>query len=354
MSTNPSASGVAAMPLAGLLMLGLSACAGVEPVFPPLEAPIVWPDSGDPARFCYVGRIHGEADLKKPRSFWAWLGDLVGGEETPATLQSPSAVVVTPSNVLYVTDTGTGVVHRFDLESREYAALNDAGEGRAFEMPIGLALFEGRPLVVDRSLGTLTLLAPDGSVEDVFGRGVLEAPVGVAVGPGSGRLFVVDVGTHQVKILARDGALLETIGGRGAGPGEFNYPTYIACDSLENIFVSDTLNFRIQVFDSTGSFVRAWGRKGDAPGEFSQPKGIAVDPRGLVYVVDSQFENVQIFDALGQLLLAIGEEGRGPGQFWLPTGVYVDHRDRLWVGDWYNQRVQVFRYVGEETAGADI
>ncbi len=340
--------------MAGMLLL--SGCAAPKPIFPPPDPPIYWPESGDAPRFAYVGRIEGEADLGRQRSFFGWFADLVTGSEAPAVIQSAHGVAVTASRVLYVSDPESHLVHRFDLEGREYRALTHAGEGRAFDTPIGLALSgEDREelLVSDRALGTVTIFSPAGEPRTVIAYGALDGPVGVAVGALTRRIYVVDVPSHQVKVFEPDGRPVFRFGKRGSGPGEFNYPTHVAGDAAETIYVADSLNSRVQVFDREGRFLRSWGQRGDTPGDFSQPKGIACDRAGRVYAVDSHFENVQVFTPAGDLLLAFGREGHAPGEFWLPIGVFVDERDHVWVTDSFNHRVQVFRSLEENAALAE-
>ncbi len=331
--------------LAALATLALATgCSAPGPVFPPVDPPVLWPASGDSARFAYVGKIEGEADLKRPRSLWRRFVDFIGGPEPPAMIRSAFGVAVTPEWVLYVADPDAHLVHRFDIEGRGYEALKDAGDGRGFVTPIGLALSAGKLLVSDRALRTVTVLSLTGEPEAVLGAGLLEGPVGVAVGP-SGRIYVADVAAHKIVCFDPDSRAALEFGGRGNGPGKLNYPTHVACDAAENIFVSDSLNSRVQVFDRNGRFLRAWGRRGDSPGDFSQPKGIACDAAGRVYVVDSHFENVQVFSPEGELLLAFGGEGNGPGELWLPVGVFVDARSHVWVGDSFHHCVQVFRHL---------
>jgi len=327
----------------------LGGCSAPEPVFPAVEPAVVWPPPPDSPRYSWVGELRGEGDLHRPRSAWGWLVDLVSGPVPPAEIRSAHGVAFHPPNVLWVSDPEQRVVHRFDLESRDYRALTDVGDGLRLETPIGLAVSDalgtdGALLVADRTLRVVAILSQDGATLAIVGRGELTAPVGVAEGS-NGRIWVADVGTHQVVAFDPDGSVALTIGGRGIGPGEFNYPTHVTCDDDGNVYVSDTLNCRVQVFDRDGEFVRTWGGRGVFPGQFSQPKGIAWGADGFVYVVDSHFENVQVFTTDGQLLLAVGTEGTGPGEFWLPIGICVDPSHRVWIGDSHNRRVQVLQHL---------
>lgn len=164
------------------------------------------------------------------------------------------------------------------------------------------------------------------------------------------RLLVADAGAHQIVLLSGTGELQARVGKRGTELGEFNFPTYVAVDSVGRVYVSDSLNFRVQQFSPQFQPLRQIGKQGDMPGYFATPKGVAVDGDDHLYVVDAQFEAVQIFDPQGTLLLSFGEEGNGPGQFWLPAGLFIDAGNRVWVADSYNHRVQVFDYRGETEA----
>ena len=332
-------------------VLAIVACA-TPPVFPPVDPPLEWPRSGDPARVRYVGAISSDADLKRPRSLWRRVRDLVAGAEPPAAIRSAHGVAVTDTDVLFVADPEAHVVHRFDLEGRNYRALAEISANRKLVMPIGLSLRGRELLVADRALALVAVLSTAGEPLSTFGETTLQSPIGIAVGR-SGRTFVADVEAHHIAVFSPEGDAMTPIGSRGVEPGRFNFPTHVACDERERLYVSDSLNARVQVFDRDGTFVRALGKKGDFPGDFSQPKGLACDAEGRLYVVDSHFENVQIFSARGTLLLALGSEGRGPGEFWLPVGICTDRKSRFWVADSFNHRVQVFqRLLADEGSAA--
>jgi sugar lactone lactonase YvrE len=161
-------------------------------------------------------------------------------------------------------------------------------------------------------------------------------------------------------VLSYDGQMLNRIGSRGTGLGQFNYPTNLALDSTGRLFVSDSLNFRVQVFDADLRPVRTIGKKGDLPGYFAQPKGIALDTENHLYVLDAQFENVQLFNPMGQILMDFGEEGHGPGQFWLPPSIFINQTpstanpaNRIYIADSYNRRIQVFDYLPQPEPQAE-
>jgi hypothetical protein len=144
-----------------------------------------------------------------------------------------------------------------------------------------------------------------------------------------------------------DGALLQAIGRRGAGPGEFNFPTALTL-SGGRLYVVDAMNFRVEVFTTEGRFVNSFGRPGDQTGTLNRPKGIAADTDGNLYLADALFETVQVFDPEGRLLYYFGSTGSQPGQFQLPAGISITGRNIIYVADSLNRRVQVFRYTRQE------
>ena len=176
--------------------------------------------------------------------------------------------------------------------------------------------------------------------------GEFDSLAGIAIDRARNLLYVVDSSRHQILCYSTtNGERVRSIGRRGSGDGELNFPTNVFVDRQGRVYVADTLNFRVQVFDATGAFVRTFGVLGDGPGTFNRPKGVAVDSEGHIYVADAAFDNFQIFDAEGQLLLYVGRGGFDAGQFMLPAGLYIDDRDRIFVADQGNSRVQVFQYV---------
>ena len=335
---------------AALAACGFGGCStppGV--VFERAGVELRWPSEPDPPRIRYVGRLVSDRDLKPARSGIESLGDFLFGRAEAQGMVSPMAVCTDNGDRVFVADPGVGGVHAFNLRTREYAIWRTPEGEIPLTQPVGLALTPtGRLLVSDSAAGLLFVFDAKGGVLGTLGEGSLDRPVGIAVDPVDGRIFVADAGAHQLVVLASDGEVVARVGGRGPGPGEFNFPTSVALDSAGRCYVGDTLNFRVQVFGRDLAFESSIGSKGDLPGYFAQPKGVGIDPDGHLYVVDAHFEAVQIFTADGRLLLSFGREGRGLGEFWLPAGLFIDAKGWIWIADSYNRRVQVFGYLAQE------
>ena len=86
--------------------------------------------------------------------------------------------------------------------------------------------------------------------------------------------------------------------------GDENYIFYnlsgIAVDSEENIFVLDRGNCRIQKFDKNGSYLQTIGGRGQGPGEFEQPTSLHIDFKDRIYVYDSLGRYLNVFEKDGK------------------------------------------------------
>ena len=336
--------------LAMLLGISLLASCAQEAgvIFPALAEAPHWPEVG-PARVQFIGTLTNSADLKPAISGFDALGSALFGASPTYAIQNPMAVCTDDTGRVFIADTQAKAILVMDLNSRVFARWTPTGQ--SFGTPVGLAYDSSgqRLLVADSTASAIDAFGSDGHFLGTLGDKLLRQPCGIAVDPRNGRIFVVDVAVHQVVVLTPTGELIRRIGQRGDGPGEFNFPTYIAIDSQGRLYVADSLNFRVQEFSADFEPICQIGRQGDAPGYFAQPKGLAIDSDDHLYVVDSQFEAIQIFDHTGQLLLDFGEQGRKPGQFWLPAGISIDRHNRIWVADSSNHSVQVFDYLPEAT-----
>ena len=156
---------------------------------------------------------------------------------------------------------------------------------------------------------------------------------------------MTDTLRDKVFMLDMNGSVLQTIGKKGTGDGEFNVPTEILVRE-RNLFVVDAMNFRVQFLDRSGRFETSVGQIGDYSGSMFRPKGIALDSEDHLYVVDGLWGVVQVFDEQGTLLYYFGTRGTHNGEFQLPAGLFIDHDDRIFVVDSFNRRVQMYRYYG--------
>jgi len=333
-----------------LLALAVSACtAGLQLTEDKTaigeKTPLVWPSEPAPPRVAFVQTFSRPEQLGITKGFFQRVAEVLFGA-TDAHLVRPMAVAAV-DHVIYVADPGAKAVHRFDQRNGRYDLIY-AAEDKPLPSPVALTPGAGGKVYVsDSALGRVFVIEPGAKdASPVALDAKLGQPTGIAFDAATGQLFVVDTAQHRVNIFDRRGNLTSSFGRRGAGDGEFNYPTLLWRTPEGLLYVTDSLNFRIQIFDERGRFVRKFGRQGDGSGDAARQKGVALDRYGHVYVVDGLFHAIQIFDGAANFLLAIGAQGRDRGEFWLPTGIFIGDDDKIYVADSHNQRVQVFRYIG--------
>lgn len=344
----------------GLLAL-MVGCAGPQPVRGRLhygmdDAPegdrLLWPAPPEVPRFLYAGTLTGEQNFRREAagSALSRLGRLLVGlderSDEPLVLQRPSAVAGDDEGRLYVSDASRRAVLVFDEKAGELLLWEQADAARRFLAPSGVAVAPQRVYVADADLGAVFVLDRQGAPQRVIGAGLLKRPTGLARDARQGRLYVADTYAHDIKVFDDGGALLQVIGRRGEGDGEFNFPTHLAF-AADELYVTDTLNNRIQVFGADGQVLqRKFGSRGLYVGNLVRPKGVGVDGEGNVYVVESYHDSLLVFSPRGELLLPIGGTGTATGRFYLPAGVWVDGRNRVHVADMFNGRVVLFQFLG--------
>jgi len=278
------------------------------------------------------------------------VGWITGRSEDELLFQRPYGVTW-DGEALLVADPALGRVLRIDERGR----LTTSPDGE-FDSPIGVATCPLGIVVTDSVAGTVTLLD-----ERLRPRGLLaeelERPTGVICrGP---NILVVETGRHRVIVLKPGGpesgesvdgnVPLVSWGRRGAGGGEFNFPTAITA-SDGSIWIGDTLNFRVQEFDrDNGEYRRSFGELGDAPGELPRIKGMAVDATSNFWISDAHLDRVALFDREGAFLTSLGGHGIDPGQFSFPAGIAAHDDGRVAVVDSLNRRVQIFRVAPADT-----
>lgn len=281
-------------------------------------------------------------DAKKSNK--GWFKKLLFGENETFGLQKPIAVIGVDSTNCMVLDQGNGMVFFAEDGKLETPKIIRKREEPFPSLVDGCLLPTKDLLFTDSKLNEIFLLSEDQKTVKLFQDNLtLNQPTGIAYSTPNNEIWVVETGAHRISILDAKGARIKTIGERGSGAGEFNYPTSIWIDKKGTAYVVDALNYRIQLFDKNGNFLSMFGQNGNGTGFFASPKGIATDSYGNIYVVDALFHGVQIFDVKGNYLYQFGTQGRQTGEFWMPSGIYIDKNNLIYVADGYNSRVQIFQ-----------
>lgn len=339
---------------AGLLLGGTTVLAGCAAP-PPEEEPIdpttlIYPPPPADPRFHYDRTIWGSNDVVEVTGTDRLRRFATGESVRGKGFAKPFGVVAQEGRI-YVSDTVLRHVHVYDYPRKRYYEIGTRGLGRLVK-PLGVALDgAGHVYVMDGTAKRAVIYDLEGNyVNAVGGEDDLDRPSGIAVNADGSRIYVLDTGgvtstNHRVMVYNSAGNVVQVIGERGGGEGQFNLPLACTTDKNDNLYVLDTGNFRCQVFAPDGSFLRMFGEAGRFPGQFGHPRGITVDDDGIIYISDTAFGLVQLFTNDGRILMSLGRrsEQQGPGQFILPAGIGVDVDHRVYIADQFFRKVDVFR-----------
>ncbi len=311
------------------------------------QAKITWPPPPDKARVEYVRTIRTPADLDP--GVGRRVLSVVIPHDTGTEIMTPSGLALSPDERrLYVSLGGRGRVVVIDREARSISPL----AAKAIGHSVGVAVDADENVYVADRLGNVVLVFDrKGGFLRKFGEDVLVEPTSIAIDRPAQQIYVVSGATsnkydHRIDVFSLSGKHLRSMGNRGAGPGEFNFPSGLFVAPDGSLFVSDMLNFRVQQFDRTGQLVGSFGQLGTGmPGSFDKIKGIAFDAFGNIYVVDSM-QGVHIFNPAHQPLMFFA----GPPAMGTPGPIVIDSKNRIFVADYSMHAVHEFQLVNTTAA----
>ncbi len=288
-----------------------------------------------------------------------------GWEQLPAGWEhgDVAGVATDSRDRVYVFNRGA---HPMIVYERDGTFLGSWGEG-VFANPHGITIVNDlvycadaldhtvRTFTLDgtllRELGTVGVPSDTGHQPGGEGNlrsirqasGPFNRPTRVAVAP-SGELYVSDgYGNARVHRFSADGQLLNSWGGPGSGPGEFQLPHSVWVHHDGRVFVCDRENDRIQIFSPSGEYLSSWPATRPADlfidsqdrvfvGELSWTAG-AMSISGRIWP-DSRHSQMSVRDLEGNLLASWG----GPDPCTVdglaaPHGIWVDRHGDVYVGE---------------------
>lgn len=262
------------------------------------------------------------------------------------------------------------------------------GKGR-FSRPIALTVRDGKIYVSNNNLHNIEIVSETGKAINSFGgagsaQGQLLYPYGIGILPNGnilaaetgnlriqefspkgqfiqtfigqsnkiglekpgplfvdsmGRVYIGDLGGHQVIILNKNKKVIRKITG-------IQYPHGLTVDEQNHrLYVADSGKTAVKVFDLTNEedtyeLIETW-----KPGtRFTMIRGLATDKHGRLYVTDTLSCAVRVFDKNGEYIFSFGQQGFKDGEFLYPNGIFVDSTGKIHVADWGNDRIQVWGY----------
>ena len=239
---------------------------------------IFYPPLPNSPRYQYLTTFSTSKDIEKQAS--KFLNFIAGDEQKPPKVIKRPYGVDIHDGVIYVCDTGGGVVAALNLKTNKFNYIGIKGSGK-LKKPVNLAIDRTNNMLFVADNGTKQVLCYNlqGKFIKAYGKKDQFSPVDVEIF--ADKLYICGVKKHQIFVLERkSGKLLYKIGKPGSNVGEFFHPTNI-CIMNDRLYVSDTSNFRIQIFDLNGKFLAKFGKIGRRPGNFVRNKGISVSKQTL-------------------------------------------------------------------------
>jgi hypothetical protein len=285
------------------------------------------------------------ANTRENAGFFEKVLDIIVGKD-PVVYNNPVNVYAAGIKKYWIVNQGEGNILQY-LNGKTVVVPAFKKSKNVLPSMVGICdLRSDGLLFTDSKLNNVFILSDDGKHYNIFNdTNTLIRPTGIAYSQKNDDIWVVETGAHRISVYNRKGERKMTIGRRGNGDLEFNFPTYICIDNSGKVYIVDSMNFRVQVLSAEGKFICSFGKQGDATGYFARPRGIAIDSQGNIYVVDALFDVVQIFDISGRLLYYFGTHGNEKYQFWMPSGIFIDKSDYIYISDSYNGRIQIFQYL---------
>lgn len=289
----------------------------------------------------------------------AFLRDIGLAGTRPGELTAIGSLGVAGDGTIFVADGGTNRISRFSPDGRLIHTFGGsgtdtgrfrfgAGGGNDAAAGGGIAVSGNNIYVSDTGNDRVQRFELDGGRPVVIvGPGTLANPRGLTVR--GTRLLVADDQNHRLAIFDTGGKFLKSVGlGKGAGPGQLNFPYDVATDAKGRTFVADDMNQRIVRYSGPPNYPykARWGSYGTGPGNLAYPRGIATDAQGNLFVTNTGNDRIDVFDLSGSLLRSFGSSGRAVGQFDAPTGVAADAAGLRAVADSVNGRVQLLNPDG--------
>ncbi len=295
---------------------------------------------------------------------YSFSGD--GGPANSARLNSPVAIALDATGVLYIADQknlrlrtvdSTGVISTIDGDGTSGAGDNE------LSFPGGVAVGQsGTVYIADQNNDRIQVILGSGNIATIAGTGIpgfngdglpgaaaqLFSPGAMAMGP-DGTVYFADKGNQRVRALRLD-TTITTVAQTPVSS--------VAVDTSGNVYIADGPDNKILSIDPTGrAYVIAGtgtpGFAGDGgsalTAKFNSPGGIAADAHGNLYIADTGNNRIRVIGSDGKVRTIAGtgaadfDGDGGPalsGVLSGPTGLLVDASSNIWIADTGNNRIR--------------
>lgn len=256
---------------------------------------------------------------------YGFRGDGLTARET--RFRSPATIASAPNGVLYVGDSGNGLLRRVDALGNVSTVLAGLQDLTALAVDRN-----GDVLYTETATHALWRWRP-GTAQPFLVLAGLDHPSGVAT-DAAGNVYVSETDASRIRKLSAGGTVSVLSG--------FNRPQGLALDQDGNLYVADAGMNAIRRVSSDGAVETVMdGLNG--------PCGVAVDGAGVVYAADTGFHRIRcrVPGRPAETVAGTGEEGfngdEGAAdsvQLSYPTALAWDSAGNLLIADTGNHRIR--------------
>ena len=255
-------------------------------------------------------------------------------------LNGPNGIAVCDNGDIVVSENGAHCITILNKAGKKVRSFGTKGAKKGqFTHPCGVAITNDRHILVIDS-HRLQKLTTDGvcvksvgSSESGSGRAHFNYPVGIAVNPTTGRIFVADCNNNRIQVFNNDLTFSHSI-----APTSYNSfirPRDVALDNEGYLYVAEFVNKQITKVTAKGQYNITITHS------LSFPTSLTIN-NNLVYVTEEGNHRVSIFDTNGTFIHCFGKRGSGEGKFNVPRGITTDTFGNLYVSDTCNDRIVVY------------
>ncbi len=259
-----------------------------------------------------------------------------------------------PNKAAYVLEISIGGVNisgcpfSIPVHHRPESMISNIDNISDLKGPYGIGIFDDNTIVIAENNGNCLTLVDENRINIKPITPIdktLKSPRGIALTHDQ-HILVTD--NHRILKLKRDGSCVRVFGfqERGNAFSHLDYPIGIAVNPVNGtIYIADSKNNRIQSLrlnlTHPTTFIDDPNRK-----ILNEPSDVAIDNNGNVYVSDYKNNCIKKFSPTSALVLRIGSRGRRPGQLLEPFGIAIRH-EQLYVCERGNHRISIFQLSGK-------
>ncbi len=275
-----------------------------------------------------------------------------GAGSLPGLFFSPVDIERDAAGNLYVIDSGTKKLQKFDPQGNFIAAVdirvkaNDASEQ---SQPWGLAVAPGGEVVVadtfgwrirvfDRDLKPIATFGQPPDTTKKPGPFDLFGPRDAAI-DSEGHIWVTDTGNDRIQVFTMQGEFVKTVGSSGKGEGQFDEPVGIDIAKDGSIYVADMYNRRVEILNPDGSYKGQFAVDGWGGQQVDDKPYLRVLTDGRVALSLPSLNQVRVYSASGATFVTV-DPGKDP--LARPYGIVQTPDAKLWVVENGTARVRQF------------